>query len=82
MNKSEISDDEIHQFKKDLEQHNDEVMHPIGLDKDDHLVELHENFIAQVTETEVPLWMVHVYGEQAYTEPKGHKSPIYTKKEA
>ena len=66
MNKPEIPDDEMHQFKKDLEQHNDEVMHPLQQDKDDYLAEMHENFIAQVTESGVPLWMIEVYGGPSY----------------
>jgi hypothetical protein len=78
MKNPEIPDDQLQQFKRDMEHHQEESMHVIQpKDKDDWLAEIHEKFVAEVTETEVPLWMANLYGQIAFGEPPEHKNLMF-----
>jgi len=78
-----MSLDDLAQLKRDLEQYEEESL--LSIEKtdavksnDDWLAEIHEDFVARVTDTEVPLWMAEIYGHQAFNEPIDHESLIYT----
>lgn len=75
MKKMSLAD--LEQLKRDMEQHEEESINPIK-SNDAWLMEIHDEFVARVTQTEVPLWMAEMYGHLAFNEPIDHESLIYT----
>jgi hypothetical protein len=42
--------------------------------QEDHLLELHQEYINQVTESGQPLWMINLYSEQPNTQSYEHQT--------